>query len=84
MNTTFNPNKPASPKPEEYEGCPTVGDRATNAEKALKGFTDAIMEPISSYHAKDLIADILHLAHREGWDINQLLESAKTTYEAES
>lgn len=81
---TWNPNKPACPSGEEYSDCQTVGDRAQRGEKIIRVFTDAGAENnLEEYYASDAIADILHLADREGWDLEDILNRAREHHREE-
>ena len=56
-------------------------ERARRAELALKG--QGYWDYGESYAASDLIDDIMHLCVREGWDFEDVLDTAKMHFDAE-
>jgi hypothetical protein len=75
----FAPNKRVDPPP-----APTNGDRAVRAEIAVNAYwgSDAQQEPIGD-RVSDLLADLMHLCHRDHVDFEVIFDRASRRFEEE-
>lgn len=76
----FKPLRTMSP------GEPTNGRRAGWAEAALDAFQTSVGDAgpaVSEENVRDLLADLLHLCDREGFDGRAEVESALNTWKTE-
>ena len=72
---------PLKPRNADEPGAGTVGECADNAEQVLRGFTDAKHEPnVESCYGSDVITNLLHLCDKKGWDAEDMLTSAVSTW----
>jgi hypothetical protein len=78
----FNPCKAACKPEEVYEGCETTAARANKADRALIEYRDT--ENTEEYQIRDLITDLLHLAHRQGFDPENTVRFALETFNEEA
>lgn len=67
------------------------GKRLTRKERFLKSKSVKVERMLKSFYetwdyetaASDCMADIMHLAHQEGWDFSEALSKARLHFNAE-
>ncbi|MGH7407625.1 MAG: hypothetical protein ACREKF_06405 [Candidatus Methylomirabilales bacterium] len=64
----------------------TSGQRADTAQAIVQWYADLVSGTVdpSDEILVDVLADLQHLAHREGWDFDALLALARMHYHAEA
>lgn len=63
------------------------GTRAESGAAALEGFYEACSDAVdedTATNLTDLIADVMHYAHREGYDAKSIVYMAQLHYEEEA
>lgn len=85
------PLKAFNPDLKEHRLIPTNGERADRAAKALTfyrrtthGRAYAATTPVFRENVVDLIGDLLHFAHREGFNPEAVLRCAQMHFEDET
>lgn len=76
MPTKFNPDKREDPN------SPSNGERAEIADKMLAQLPDLAQMDVGTA-ISDAIADLLHLAHREGEHVEMILYNARHHFNEE-